>query len=84
MLEMRKASEDKSPWCRSSAQNSQSSKEKKSSIKRCDDVTQQFHQVGLQVRDKMDSWHKSIKESQKREEGLVSLTIAFVFKKMIS
>ena len=33
--------------------------------------------MGLLVRDKKDSWHKSIKERQKREDELVSLTMEF-------
>ena len=66
------------PWWRSSSLSSQRSEERKGSHKdRWGEVTQQFHEVGLLVRDKKDSWHKSIKECQKREDELVSLTMEF-------
>ena len=52
-------------------------KRKDSHKSRWDEVTRQFHRVGPMVRDrrdKKDSQHKSSKESQKREEELVSVT----------
>ena len=47
---------------------------------RWDEVARQFHEVGRPVRDRKDSWHKSIKESQRDE--LASLTMDL--KKVIS
>ena len=38
------------------------------------EMSKRFHHAGCLIEEKRESWKKSLKESQKREEGLVTLT----------
>ena len=52
----------------------ESSQSSQSSEDRLDEVTSQCHQAGVQIKDKGESCHKSMKESHTREDDLVALT----------
>ena len=46
-----------------------------------EDTSLKFHPAGWLSKDKKDSWNKSLKESKKREDELVTLTAAAQEKK---
>ena len=68
----KKAMRRSSFWWRSSSQSTGSSegKERKKQAK-FENVSRQFHHLGLLVRDKRETWHKSCK---KKQHELVTLS----------
>ena len=75
MLKKKKAmSGDRSPWWRSSSQSSAISEVKgETKQNKWGDISRQFYYLGLLVRDKSETWHKSMEET-KKEVGRVSVT----------
>ena len=65
-------------WKHSQLQSSRSSEDERVDRswgdKGLEDVSQKFHHAGWLIKENKESWHKSLKESLKREDELVTLT----------